>query len=152
MMEVVERTGGRVITRDHIAHLVRELSKLPQTDCPVQHHFSPGVYLREIFMPAGTTVIGKIHRTEHLNIIERGRCAIRHDDGRVEILEAPLTFVSKAGVQKVLHILEDTVWKTIHPTATRDMEQLELELIDPPPQIAFESPPVEVLTDDRSAV
>jgi hypothetical protein len=152
MMDVVERDDTRVITRDHVAHLVRELQKMPQTDCPVTHHFAPGVYLREIFMPAGLVVIGKIHKTEHLNIIERGRCAIRHDDGSVEVLAAPLTFVSKAGVQKVLYILEDTVWKTIHPTATRDMEQLELELIDPPPQIAFESPPVEVLTDDRSEV
>lgn len=144
----VAETGGRVITRSHVAHLVRELAKVPQTDCPVKHHFAPGVYLREIFMPAGTVVIGKIHKTEHFNIIERGRCAIRHDDGRVEVLEAPLTFVSRAGVQKVLYIIEDTVWKTIHVTPETDLKQLELGLIEPPPELELQS--VEVLEDSRS--
>jgi hypothetical protein len=82
-------------------------------------------------MPAGTVVIGKIHRTEHFNVLIQGACLIVHDDGRREELRAPLTFVSKAGVQKVLVILEDTIWQTIHPTTETDFERLEAELIQP---------------------
>ena len=84
-------------------------------------------------MPAGTIVIGKIHKTEHLNLIESGSVSIVHDDGISEILRAPHTFVSKCGVQKVLYILEDTVWRTIHPTDERDLERLESLLIEPDP-------------------
>jgi hypothetical protein len=117
--------------RQRIATLVRRLGAMEQTECPLKHYFGPGVYLREIFMPAGTIVIGKIHKTEHLNLIERGVLAIRHDDGTTQILRAPHTFVSKPGVQKVLYIQEDTVWKTIHPTTERDLEKLEALLIEP---------------------
>lgn len=116
------------------AFVVRELAKLPQVECPVKHFFAPGVYVREIFMPAGSIVIGKIHKTEHFNLLESGRCLIRHDDGQVEVLQAPLTFVSKAGVQKILYIEEDTVWKTIHVTSETDLVKLEELLIEPPPQ------------------
>jgi hypothetical protein len=118
-----------------IAIIVNHLKTVDQVDCPVTHHFAPGVYLREIFMPAGTIVIGKIHKTEHFNIIERGRCHIRHDNGEVQVLQAPLTFVSKAGVQKVLYIEEDTVWKTIHVTNKTDLMELEELLIEPPPVV-----------------
>jgi len=26
----------------------------PQIDCPITHHFGPGIYMREAFLPAGT--------------------------------------------------------------------------------------------------
>lgn len=107
------------------------MGELAQVDCPLQHHFAPGIYLREIFMPTGAVVIGKIHRTAHLNLIERGSCSIVHADGSTEHLTAPYTFVSQPGVQKVLYIHEDCVWKTIHPTSERDLDRLEAELIEP---------------------
>jgi hypothetical protein len=116
--------------REKVAVLVREFGRFPQVECPLKHYFAPGIYLREIFMPAGTIVIGKIHKTEHLNLIESGSVSIVHDDGASEILCAPHTFVSKPGVQKVLYIREDTVWRTIHPTEERDLERLESLLIE----------------------
>lgn len=126
IVERVELSRAELVNR-----AVQELSKLPQTECPLTHRFAPGVYLREISMPAGSVVIGKIHRTEHFNVLIRGACLIVHDDGRREELRAPLTFVSKAGVQKVLYILENTIWQTIHPTTETDFGRLEAELIQP---------------------
>ena len=85
----------------------------PQVECPLVHRFTPGIYLREITMPAGTIVVGHKHLTEHLNIILTGRALVAWD-GNVELLEAPHTFVSGPGVRKMLLILEDMVWQTIH--------------------------------------
>lgn len=116
--------------REKIAFLVREMGTLPQVECPLQHYFAPGVYLREIFMPAGAVVIGKIHKTEHFNIIQRGACSLFSENGDRELLHGPHTFVSKAGVQKVLYIHEDTVWTTVHLTDERDLEKLEEQLIE----------------------
>lgn len=117
--------------REKLAFLVEKMGELPQTQCPLKHHFAPGVYLREIFMPAGTVVIGKIHKTEHFNIISRGVCTLHHEDGRREVLSAPMTFVSGPGVQKVLTIHADTVWTTVHVTPETDLEKLESLLIEP---------------------
>lgn len=116
--------------REKIAYLVRRFGAETQAECPLKHYFAPGVYLREIFMPAGAIVIGKIHKTEHFNIIQQGRLLIFDEDGAKELV-APCTFVSKPGVQKVLYIEEDTVWSTVHITEERDLEKLEAALIEP---------------------
>lgn len=116
--------------REKIAVLVRYFGADSQVDCPLKHHFAPGVYLREIFMPAGAIVIGKIHKTEHFNIVQQGRLMI-FDEGGAHEIKAPCTFVSKPGIQKVLYIAEDTIWSTVHLTEERDLEKLEAALIEP---------------------
>ena len=117
--------------KEKIAYLVQEMASFPQVECPLKHYFPPHAYVREIFMPAGSIVIGKIHKTEHINIIQKGKVTLVKEDGTRETLEGPLTFVSKAGVQKALYIHEDTVWSTVHVTENRDLESLEAELIEP---------------------
>jgi hypothetical protein len=114
-----------------LAELGHEMANLAQVQCPLTHRFAPGVYLREISMPAGTVVIGKVHKTEHFNVLIQGACLIAHPDGRLEELRAPMTFVSKAGVQKALYILEDMIWQTIHPTSETDMTKLAELLVEP---------------------
>ena len=112
---------------EKVAYLGYQLSLMSQTPCPVQHHFAPGVYVREIFMPAGTIVIGKIHRTEHMNLIDRGVISLFSAEG-TRLLKAPCVFNSGTGVQKVLYIHEDSIWKTIHVTDETDIPTLEREL------------------------
>lgn len=114
---------------DQIAIVVEHCKALQQVACPVTHRFAPGVYLREIFMPADTVVIGKVHKTRHFNILIQGACLIVHNDGRREELRAPCTFVSDCEVQKVLYILEDMIWQTVHVTNETDLAALESILI-----------------------
>jgi hypothetical protein len=143
---VIEKPSSELTHGEKITFIVQELQEMDQVECPVQHRFAPGVYLREIFMPAGTVVIGKIHKTEHFNIIDKGRCLIVHDDGTRDELCGPMTFVSKAGVQKVLYILEDTLWKTIHVTEETDLVKLESLLIEPPPVVRITNEEPELIT------
>ena len=117
--------------KEKVAFLVRGMGAMPQTEMPLKHYFAPHVYIREIFMPKGTIVIGKIHKTEHFNIVQTGSATLLNEDGTRKFLKAPCTFVSKGGVQKVLYIHEDMVWSTVHVTENRDMESLEAEIIEP---------------------
>ena len=117
--------------KERVSILVREFGALPQVELPLKHYFAPGCYVREIFMPADTIVIGRIHKTEHFNIVQQGRVVLIHDDYSREELKAPITFVSKPGVQKVLYIYEDTVWSTVHLTEETDLERLEALLVEP---------------------
>lgn len=117
--------------RPQVTQLVQTLSALPQVECPVKHHFSPGLYMREIFMPADTIVIGKVHKTEHFNILMKGSCFIVNDDGSHELLQAPVTFSSQAGVQKTLYIVEDMIWMTTHVTEETNVEAIESQIIEP---------------------
>lgn len=114
---------------DRLRAAVREMSQFELEPCPLKHYFAPGVYVREIFMRAGLYIIGKVHKTEHLNIISQGRVILVSEDGNTE-LTGPVTFVSRAGVQKALYIVEDTVWSTVHLTDERNLEALEAQLVE----------------------
>jgi len=117
--------------KDHntkIEEVENQLLDLPQVEAPVRNMFAPGVYIREITMYAGSVVIGHEHKTEHFNIILTGKAKVVQDD-KTSIIQAPDIFVSKPGVRKVLHIIEDMVWATVHPTKETDLTKLEEEII-----------------------
>jgi hypothetical protein len=126
--------------RNSILEVQEALAKLPQLDCPLKHHFAPGAYAREILLPKGSLVIGKIHKHAHINVVSKGRVSVMTEFGRMDI-EAPCTFVSKVGTKRAVYAHEDTVWTTVHVTSETDLEKLEDEIIaktyDDVPSIEF---------------
>jgi hypothetical protein len=117
-----------VPVNDQIENLERELLNLPQVECPLKHNFAPGVYMREITMPAGSLIIGHEHLTEHFNVVLTGKARVMID-GVIEDLVAPCYFISKPNVRKVLYIVEEMKFATIHPTDETSVEVLENTLI-----------------------
>ena len=99
-------------------------------ECPLTHHFAPGLYAREIFLPAGTVVVGKIHRHAHINTISKGRVFVATEFGFVELV-APVTFVSQPGTKRALVAQEDTIWTTYHPTEETELSKIEEHVIAP---------------------
>ena len=97
--------------------------------CPVQHHFAPGAYGREMTIPAGLVVVGKIHKHAHINVISKGRVQVFTEQDGVLELAAPCTFVSSPGTKRVIHVLEETVWTTVHVTYKTDLAEIEREVI-----------------------
>lgn len=112
-----------------VALLEREMLKAEQMPCPVIHRFAPGLYIREINMPAGAFAIGAYHHTAHLNIMMKGRLTILSDNGSITELKAPMMFVSQPG-QKIGYVHEDTVWQNIFATDETDIETLEAMYVD----------------------
>lgn len=105
---------------------------LPQADCPVLHHFGPGIYVREVNLPAGITAIGHAQRFPHLNIMLKGRVLMYRDDGSTVELAAPLLFVGPPG-RKIGYVLEDVVWLNVYATSETDIETLERTYLDKSP-------------------
>jgi hypothetical protein len=117
-------------TNDKIEEVEKAMLELPQLECPLQHHFCNGVYLRVITMPKGAKIIGHEHKTEHFNVILSGKAKVICGDD-VSIIEAPHLFVSKPGVRKILEIIEDMSWMTVHPTDKKEFSDgLESDLIN----------------------
>ena len=114
--------------RDNILKFEDALAQMPQLEQDVHHHFAPGVYARELRLAKGTLLTGKIHKTEHLNIISAGRIAVVWPGGK-KVIAAPHIMVSKPGVKRVGFALEDTVWITIHVTEETDLEIIEDQVI-----------------------
>ena len=104
----------------------KELSNCEQVECPVEHNFSEGIYTRTIHMPAGALIVGKQHKTQHLNVILQGHCEVMIG-GEIQDIKAPYTFESLAGSQKLLYIFEDTIWMTIHVNEDNETNDAILE-------------------------
>jgi hypothetical protein len=114
--------------RERIDSLEKEMLKLEQAPIETTHHFAKGLYAREILIPKGTLLTGKIHKEEHLNIISQGEISVLTEDG-VKRIKAPFTMVSRPGTKRVGYAHEDTVWTTIHSSEEKDLEKLEAQLI-----------------------
>ena len=124
-------TQAHLPTREQIERLEAQMRTMEQIQIEPVHHFADGLYAREILIRAGTILTGKVHSTEHLNIVSKGRIVVWTEDGMKEVA-APCTLVSRPGTKRVGYALEDTVWTTIHanPQNLIDLEALELALID----------------------
>jgi len=98
--------------------------------CPVKHTFSDGIYVREMFIPKGMMLVGKIIKQTHHIFLMSGRIAIITEDGE-KIMEGPCSVVAKGGTKRVGYALTDVVWINVHPnfTDTQDLTKLEEEVI-----------------------
>lgn len=110
--------------RDVINALEREMFKLPQVQLLVNHHFVSGVYLRELFIPAGILLTGKIHKYAHPSYMSRGDMTVLLEDG-VHRVQAPFQCIAPPGTKRIAITHADTIWTTIHATSETDLEKIE---------------------------
>ena len=117
---------------DQLKEKVFQLEELmlerPQLDLPVKHHFSQGVYGRELFIPAGTVLTGKIHKYPQLNILSQGEISVLTEEG-VKRIKAPFHVVSPAGTKRIAYAHTDCTWTTIHGTELNDVDEIEAHFI-----------------------
>lgn len=118
--------------RERLDTLEAELLKLPQVEIPPRHYFAKGLYAREITIPKGTLLTGKIHTGQHINIISKGDITVLTEHGPKRV-KAPCTLISPPGTKRAGYAHEETVWTTIHanPTDETDPDVLESILITP---------------------
>jgi len=133
--KIKEKEVAREVSREKILAFQDELSKLPgaffgdSDQCPLTHKFAPGMYVREIFIPKGTCVVGKIHKHDHPNFILKGEVLVITEHEGKEHLKAPLSIISKAGTKRIVLALEDTIWITVHATNETDLMEIERVVI-----------------------
>lgn len=120
---------------DTVRDVQQQLSESPdQIDVPVQHHFAPGVYMRQMDAAAGTLVVSRMHRTEHMNILLKGSLTVATEDG-IQLMTAPCVLKSMPGTKRIGYFHEDSSWITIHPTSDTDLEKIEQQVIVPDDEI-----------------
>lgn len=124
--------------RDFIFALEESLSRQPHAmvgdnpNTPVEHIFCEGMYVRDICIPAGILLTGKIHKHEHPNFLLSGSVAMITEDGGLVYMSAPQSIVSEAGCKRAIYTFTDTRWATVHlnPNGhTKPCEELEGEII-----------------------
>ena len=114
--------------RDNIQRLEDEMLKHEQVEIETTHYFCDGMYARSILIPKGVTLTGKIHKTEHMNVISKGDITVRTEDGEKRLKAGDLV-ISKPGTKRAGYAHEDTIWTTFHATSETNIEKLEALLV-----------------------
>lgn len=98
--------------------------------CSLTHRFTPGMYVREIFMPAGVVWTTKIHKFEHPFVVSQGLVSVYSGIDGPQLIRAPHCGITKAGTRRFLVVHEDTIWTTFHlnPNDERDLTVLGPQL------------------------
>ena len=103
----------------------RSMLQMPQVPLVHIDHFSPGVYARELRIPKGVTLTGRIHKYTNLNILAKGSIAVTMEDGQVHVIHAGEIVVSPPGTKRIATTIEDCVWITILGTDETDTDKIE---------------------------
>jgi len=129
MSELVEMPD--VPTREQIERLQHEVAQMPQAELPTEHYFSEaGMYCRKVFRPAGTLIIGKVHKQHHLFLCAMGEIIAWTENG-MRRLQAGDVVESKPGTKRVTLATTDAIGITIHKTDKTDLDEIEEELVEP---------------------
>lgn len=102
--------------------------------CVLRHAFCDGMYVREFTMPAGSIILSRIHRFEHVFVIRTGAVRVITHDADKEYVAGDMG-ITLPGTQRILLNHQQTTWVTIHrnPDNIRDPEVLFETLTDPSP-------------------
>ena len=128
MSKELQKERADILRLEEVMQSMDGYDEEGKTLCRITHYFAPGVYAREMFVPAGVLLTGKIHKTEHLNILSQGRISVSNMGESVTV-EAPFTYISPIGTKRAIYAHEDSTWTTIHATDLTDPVEIEREII-----------------------
>ncbi len=98
---------------------------------PLKHTFADGIYVREITIPAGIIMTGKIHKHDHPNFLLKGSVTVITEEGGEQLLVAPCSMISPKHTKRALYTHTECVWTTIHlnPSNITDIDKLEKQIV-----------------------
>ena len=128
-----------VPSREQIEQLQAEMVKMPQAELQTEHYFSEsGMYCRKVFRPAGTLIVGKVHKHHHLFLCAMGEIIAWTENG-MKRLQAGDVVESKPGTKRVTLAVTDAIGMTVHRTDKTDLDEIEAELVEPDNTALFDS-------------
>ena len=121
-----------VVSRETIVDLEKKISDLPNVKqgdyLPLKHSFAEGMYVRELFVPKGELIVGKIHKKSNPVFILSGDISILSEKG-IKRFKAPCYLISEPGAKRIGYAHEDTTWVEVFASHETDLVKLEAELI-----------------------
>lgn len=131
-MNIINVTHSGLISanvRQRVLAIERRIQKVPQINCPVRHYFIPGMYAREISIPAGVALTGAIHKQISIVVLSAGRMRLATEDGEIEIA-APFTMICNPGAKNLAVAIDNCVWTNFFVTTETDLDKLVSDLTE----------------------
>jgi quercetin dioxygenase-like cupin family protein len=126
------------VSREQVERLQEQMAVMPQAELVTEHQFSPGMYMRKLYRPAGTLIVGKVHKEPHFFLCAKGEIIAWTENG-MKRLQAGDVVESKPGTKRVTLAVTDAIGITIHRTDKTDLDEIEAELIEPDTTALFDA-------------
>ncbi|WP_017776703.1 hypothetical protein [Paraburkholderia kururiensis] len=94
----------------------------------IKHHFSAGVYVREMTLAKEGEVLTHEHVYDHFGILGAGSIILELD-GEMSVHHGPCVVEIKAGKKHGIKALTDITWFCVHATDVADPEKIDEVLI-----------------------
>lgn len=88
-------------------------------DAECDHYFAEGVYARSVLIPAGTAVVGRVHKQSRVCIVAQGTCTFM-DEHQQRKVAAPWVGEFAAGSKTCVFAHTDTLWIACVGTDLKD--------------------------------
>lgn len=117
---------SRTERRAKLEELARRMLALPgeTLDLPVKHYFHGFTYMRELFIPAGVMLVGRIHLFDHLEILVSGDITLSTDADAPQRLTGYTVRNGYAGKQRAIYAHEDSIFMTVHSAEEQEPEAM----------------------------
>ena len=117
-----------VVMRRRIERLKDFMLSLPDRFLPhVEHEVTDGMYLRKLFIPKGTVLVGKVHLKPCHNVVAAGDISVLTETGCARV-GAGFSGMSTPGTQKVGLAHEDTIFINVFRTDKTELADIEAEI------------------------
>ncbi len=116
--EKIKQFEASIQTMDDVEHMTT-----------LKHAFLDGAYFRQICIPAGIALTGKIHSHSTINMLTKGKFAIVTEFDQ-QIIEAPFMYISRPGTKKACYTITDCIFINCHTTWKTDLKAIEAEVTD----------------------
>ena len=97
-------------------------------DLKIKHHFSSGVYAKQMRLPKDHYADTHEHLYDHMSILSSGIACVSID-GQETIYTGPSVVHIAAGKKHRVTALTDVVWFCVHATDETDAEKVDSVLI-----------------------
>lgn len=108
---------------EKIEAMESEMLQHDQVEMPVEHRFINGMYARELTIPKGTLLTGRVHKFGYVDIMLSGDITVATPDG-VKRLTGTHILEGVPGRKRAGYAHEDTHWITVHRTNHADPESI----------------------------
>jgi quercetin dioxygenase-like cupin family protein len=107
-----------------VSDIHKELSGTFEVDLGTVHHFSDGLYAKQMLIPKGYVAGSHSHEYSHMSILAKGHVIVSTDTSSTEYAAPACIEIVKHTLHNI-EALEDSVWFCVHAT-----EETNLKLID----------------------
>jgi quercetin dioxygenase-like cupin family protein len=97
-------------------------------DLGIVHHFSDGLYAKQMHLPKGYFAVSHKHSYSHLSVLAKGSAVVETDHG-AQTYTAPACINIEAGLNHKITAIEDVTWFCIHATEETDADAIDNVLI-----------------------